>query len=222
MALACFSSICQCELGRVGLGLLRPLRHAGPAGATIYNIVETGTVVSIIRSSPEENVVGGWPGQTYTATWILDANAGTPFSPAFPAGSLGRLRTVLPDSAGKRGAARLLAHAMPLRLDARNGRAALREFRMTEPAQTPQIPDLDNLFGAPVIYFDAVPTIGMRGPVLTAVLAVRIGEPTTSTQVSDHVVAVANLRFTLETGAQFRDLLDKMLLAAAKTPGQAN
>ena len=161
MALACFSSICQCELGRVGLGLLRPLRHAGPAGATIYNIVETGTVVSSIQSSPEENVVGGWLGQTYTATWILDANAGTPFTPAFPAGSLGRFRTVLPDSTGKRGAAPLLAHAMPLRLDARNGRAALREFRMTEPAQTPQIfRTSTNLFGAPVIYFDAVPTPG--------------------------------------------------------------
>jgi hypothetical protein len=34
--------------------------------------------VSSIRSSPEENVVGGWLGQTYTATWILDTNAGKP------------------------------------------------------------------------------------------------------------------------------------------------
>jgi hypothetical protein len=93
---------------------------------------------------------------------------------------------------------------------------------MTEPGQAPQIPHLENLFDAPVIYFDAVPTIGMRGPVLHAVLAVHVGEPMTSTQTADRVVAVANLRFTLQTAAQFRDVLDKMLLAAAKTPGAAN
>ena len=93
---------------------------------------------------------------------------------------------------------------------------------MPEPGQTPQVPHLDNLFEAPVIYFDAVPTIGMRGPVLNAVLAVHVGEPMTSTQTADHVVAVANLRFTMQTAAQFRDALDKVLLAAAKTPGVAN
>jgi hypothetical protein len=93
---------------------------------------------------------------------------------------------------------------------------------MTEPDQTSQIPHLDNLFDAPVIYFDAVPTIGIRGPVLNAVLAVHVGEPMTTSQAADHVVAVANLRFTLQTASQFRDLLDKMLLAAARTPGQAN
>ena len=93
---------------------------------------------------------------------------------------------------------------------------------MTEPDQTSQMPHLDNLFDAPVIYFDAVPTIGMRGPILNAVLAVHVGEPMTTSQTADHVVAVANLRFTLQTASQFRDLLDKMLLAAAKTPGQAN
>ena len=93
---------------------------------------------------------------------------------------------------------------------------------MTEPGQASQIPHLDNLFDAPVIYFDAVPTIGLRGPLLHAVLAAHVGEPMTSTQTADHIVAVANLRFTLQTAARFRDVLDKMLLAAAKTPGAAN
>ena len=93
---------------------------------------------------------------------------------------------------------------------------------MTEPGPAPQIPHVENLFDAPIIYFDTVPTMGMRGPVLNAVLAVHVGEPMTSTQTADHLVAVANLRFTLQTAAQFRDVLDKMLLAAAKTPGAAN
>jgi hypothetical protein len=60
------------------------------------------------------------------------------------------------------------------------------------------------------------------GGVLNALLAVHVGEPVTSTTTSDHVVGVANLRFTLATAAQFRDLLDKILLAAAATTGQAN
>jgi hypothetical protein len=93
---------------------------------------------------------------------------------------------------------------------------------MTEPTQTPAMPRVDNLLGAPIIYFDAIPTAGVRGGVLSALLAVHVGEPVTSTTTSDHVVAVANLRFTLATAAQFRDLLDKVLLAAAATPGQAN
>jgi hypothetical protein len=93
---------------------------------------------------------------------------------------------------------------------------------MTEPGQAPKIPHLDNLFNAPVVYFDEVPTIGFRGPVILAMLAAHVGEPMTSTQTADHVVAIANLRFTLQTAARFRDVLDKMLLAAAKTPGTAN
>ena len=92
---------------------------------------------------------------------------------------------------------------------------------MIEPGRASQIPHLDNLFNAPVIYFDAVPTIGLRGSVLHAVLAVHVDEPVTSTQASDHVVAVANLHFSLQTAAHFRAMLDKMLLAGAKTPGTA-
>jgi hypothetical protein len=90
---------------------------------------------------------------------------------------------------------------------------------MIEPGRASQIPHLDNLFNAPVIYFDAVPTIGLRGSVLHAVLAVHVDEPVTSTQASDHVVAVANLRFSLQTA--IRAMLDEMLLAGAKTPGTA-
>jgi hypothetical protein len=93
---------------------------------------------------------------------------------------------------------------------------------MTEPTKTAEVPRVDNLLEAPVIYFDAVPTMGIRGGILSALLAVHVGEPVTSRTTSDHVVAVANLRLTLATAAQFRDLLDKMLLAATATPGPAN
>jgi hypothetical protein len=94
---------------------------------------------------------------------------------------------------------------------------------MAEPAKkSSDMPHVDHLLDAPVIYFDSVPNVGMRGPILNAVLAVHVGEPKTSTTTSDHVVAVANLRLTLATAARFRDLLDKMLLAARVTPGFAN
>lgn len=93
---------------------------------------------------------------------------------------------------------------------------------MTEPTKTAEVPRVDNLLEAPVIYFDAVPTMGIRGGILSALLAVHVGEPVTSRTTADHVVAVANLRLTLATAAQFRDLLDKMLLAATATAGPAN
>jgi len=94
---------------------------------------------------------------------------------------------------------------------------------MAEPAKkSSEILRVDRLLDAPVIYFDAVPNVGMRGQILSAVLAVHVGEAKTATTSSDHVVAVANLRLTLATAARFRDLLDKMLLAARATPGPAN
>lgn len=93
---------------------------------------------------------------------------------------------------------------------------------MTEPTKRSDIPHIDHLLEAPIIFFDAIPKVGMRGPILNALLAVHVGEPKTSTTTSDHVLAVANLRFTIGTAALLRDLLDKMLLAARSTPGPAN
>jgi hypothetical protein len=93
---------------------------------------------------------------------------------------------------------------------------------MSEPTKAAEVPHVDNLLEAPVIYFDAIPTAGVRGGVLSALLAVHVGEPVTSTATSDHLVAVANLRFTLATAAILRDMLDKVLLAASATPRQAN
>jgi len=86
----------------------------------------------------------------------------------------------------------------------------------------PPVPIIDHLLDAPVIYFDAVPSLAIRATMLSAVLAVHVGKPVTSTSTHDHIVAVAHLRFTLATATVFRDSLDKMLLAAAATPGPAN
>jgi hypothetical protein len=80
---------------------------------------------------------------------------------------------------------------------------------------------VERLLDAPVIYFDRVTTVGMRGQTFNALLAVHVDEKTGSAS-TDHLVAVANLRFSVGTAAQFRDLLDKMLLAARATPGPAN
>ena len=86
----------------------------------------------------------------------------------------------------------------------------------------PGISTIDRLVDAPVIYFDQVPNVGTRGGMMNAVLAVHVDERTSSGHAADHVVAVANLRFTMATAALLRDLLDKILLAAAVPPGQAN
>lgn len=87
---------------------------------------------------------------------------------------------------------------------------------------TKQMPHVDRLVDAPVIFFDAVPTFGARAGVLNAVLAVHVSELTSAGQGKDHVVAVANLRFTAATALQLKEAVDKMLLATASTPGAAN
>lgn len=85
------------------------------------------------------------------------------------------------------------------------------------------VPRVDHLTDAPIIYFDAIPTFGAtQTGVFNAVLAVHIGELRSSTESTDHLVAVANLRFTAAMAHQLRDALDKLLLAAAASPGSRN
>lgn len=86
---------------------------------------------------------------------------------------------------------------------------------MTEPTKSPDVQQVDNLLQAPIVFFDAIPGLVLRGPVLSVVLATHVGAPETSTTTSDHLVAVANLRFTLATAAKLRDVLEKVLLAAS-------
>ena len=91
-----------------------------------------------------------------------------------------------------------------------------------EPSKATELPPVDRYLDAPVIYFDAVPAANIRAGVLGMTLAVHVGETVSSTSTNDHVVAVANLRFSLIAAVQMRDLIDKLLLAAAPTPGAAN
>jgi len=72
------------------------------------------------------------------------------------------------------------------------------------------------------IYFDAVPTAGFRGPVLSVILALIVGVMVSKTNAENHVVAVGNLRMTAGAAEQLRDVLGKALLAAQPTAGSAN
>jgi hypothetical protein len=91
-----------------------------------------------------------------------------------------------------------------------------------EPLKATELPSVDRYLDAPVIYFDAVPTAGIRAGVMGMTLALHVGETISTTNTTDHVVAVANLRFSLLAATQMRVLIDKLLLAAAPTPGAAN
>ena len=93
---------------------------------------------------------------------------------------------------------------------------------MSEPAKAPDFIHVEHLLEAPNIYFDAVPTAGFRGPVLTVTLALVVGELVSQTNTENHMLAVANLRMTASAAEQLRDVLGKALLAAQPTPGAAN
>ena len=93
---------------------------------------------------------------------------------------------------------------------------------MSEPTKAPEFIHVERLLEAPVIYFDAVPTAGFRGPVLSVTLALIVGEPVSKTNMENHMLAVSNLRMTAAAAEQLRDVLGQALLAAQPTPGPAN
>jgi hypothetical protein len=93
---------------------------------------------------------------------------------------------------------------------------------MSEPTKGPEFIHVERLLDAPVIYFDAVPTAGFRGPVLSVTLALIVGDMVSKTNAENHVVAVGNLRMTAGAAEQLRDVLGKALLAAQPTAGPAN
>ena len=93
---------------------------------------------------------------------------------------------------------------------------------MSEPTKATEFIHVERLLEAPVIYFDAVPTVGFRGPVLSVTLALIVGEPVSKTNMENHMLAVSNLRMTAAAAEQLRDVLGQALLAAQATPGPAN
>ena len=83
-------------------------------------------------------------------------------------------------------------------------------------------PQIDHLLEAPILYFDHITYVGIRGDVVGAVISVNVEDRAASGQPTDRVVAVANLRFTRAAAAQLRDRLEKILVAGAVTPGRVN
>jgi hypothetical protein len=67
---------------------------------------------------------------------------------------------------------------------------------MSEPTKASEFIHVERLLEAPVIYFDAVPTAGFRGPVLSVTLALIVGEAVSKTNTENHMLAVGNLRMT--------------------------
>jgi hypothetical protein len=93
---------------------------------------------------------------------------------------------------------------------------------MSEPTKGPEFIHVERLLDAPVMYFDAVPTAGSRGPVLSVTLALIVGDMVWKMNAENHVLAVGNLRMTAGAAGQLRDVLGKALLAAQPTEGPAN
>ena len=93
---------------------------------------------------------------------------------------------------------------------------------MSEPMKGPDFIHVERLLDAPVIYFDAVPTAGFRGPVLSVTLALIVGDVVSKTNTENHMLAVGNLRMTALAAEQLRDVLGKALLAARPIAGPAN
>ena len=93
---------------------------------------------------------------------------------------------------------------------------------MSEPTKGPEFIHVERLLDAPVIYFDTVPTAGVRGPVLSVTLALIVGDMVSKTNTENHMLAVGNLRMTAGAAEQLRDVLGKALLAAQPTAGPPN
>jgi hypothetical protein len=93
---------------------------------------------------------------------------------------------------------------------------------MTEPTKAPEFTHVERLLDAPVVYCDAVPTIGLRGPIVSVTLAVTVGELVSKTNSESHLRAVADVRMPLAAAVQLRDSINKVLLAVVPTPGAAN
>jgi hypothetical protein len=83
------------------------------------------------------------------------------------------------------------------------------------------IGSVEHFVEAPVIYFDAVPTITISGPVISMTLAAKKIEMIKGSRRS-HIVAVVDLRMTAETGRELVAMIEKVLLAAHPTAGPAN
>ncbi len=92
---------------------------------------------------------------------------------------------------------------------------------MAEPTKAPDFIQVEQLLQAPVIYCDAVPTIGLRGPIVSLTLAVTVGELVSKTDSENHLRAVAGVRMPL-AAVTIADSLNRVILAATPTPGAAN
>jgi hypothetical protein len=90
---------------------------------------------------------------------------------------------------------------------------------MSEPVRTENFVHVEHLLEAPVIFFDAVPTVGVRGPIVTVTLGLTVSELVSKGSSESHLVAVADLRMPITAAVQLRDALNKALLAVAPTPG---
>ena len=90
---------------------------------------------------------------------------------------------------------------------------------MAESANPPRV---EHMLYCPTIFFDTVPTVGLRSNVITLALAVHVGEPIAPDETKDHLVAVANLRLPIAAIPQLRGALDKIALLVAPTSGGTN
>lgn len=80
---------------------------------------------------------------------------------------------------------------------------------------------LERFVEAPVIFFDTVPTITISGPVISMTLAAKKNEMVEGVR-RPRVVAIADLRMTVDTARELTSMIGKVLLAAEPTARTAN
>lgn len=80
------------------------------------------------------------------------------------------------------------------------------------PTSDPDFIPVEGLIEAPVIFFEACPTLGNNGGLINIMLAVGLVVPAAGGGVVSRVKAVAHLRMTAGAAANLRDTIDKALL----------
>jgi hypothetical protein len=95
------------------------------------------------------------------------------------------------------------------------------EYFFTTPLNQTVPPTVQDVNGAPFIYFDEAPTLGCGNGVLNITLGC-YRNLCTKEGVKTDMVAVAYLRCNLEGALALRAAIDKALLMAAPLEGQVN
>ena len=88
-----------------------------------------------------------------------------------------------------------------------------------------QFAPVEGLMEAPIIYFEACPTLGNNHGIINVLLAASIAEPTDNGGVATRIRATGHLRMNIAAAIALRDTINNALLIGAPVEnpkGKAN